>query len=48
MGSPSSSRSCCRGNAELADTGSIGVSMYDWNTLEPAVRLRLAELFSAR
>jgi len=32
----------------LTDTGSIGVSMYDWNTLEPAVRLRLAELFSVR
>ena len=29
----------------LADTGSIGGSIYDWNTLEPAVRARLAELF---
>lgn len=32
----------------LADTGSIGGSMYDWNTLEPAVRERLAELLSGR
>ena len=31
----------------LADTASIGGSMYDWNTLEPAVRVRLAELFAA-
>lgn len=29
----------------LDDTGSIGGSIYDWNTLEPAVRVRLAELF---
>lgn len=29
----------------VADTGSIGASIYDWNTLEPAVRSRLAELF---
>lgn len=28
----------------LADTGSIGGSIYDWNTLEPLVRERLAEL----
>lgn len=28
----------------LDDTGSIGGSIYDWNTLEPAVRARLAEL----
>ena len=31
----------------LADTASIGGSIYDWNTLEPAVRVRLAELFAA-
>lgn len=30
----------------LADTGSIGGSIYDWDTLEPAVRVRLAELFA--
>jgi len=30
----------------LDDTGSIGGSIYDWNTLEPAVRSRLAELFA--
>jgi len=30
----------------LEDTGSIGGSIYDWNTLEPAVRDRLAELFA--
>ena len=30
----------------LTDTGSIGGSIYDWNTLEPAVRLRLAEVFA--
>jgi hypothetical protein len=30
----------------LADTDSIGGSIYDWNTLEPAVRVRLAELFA--
>ena len=29
----------------LDDTGSIGGSIYDWNTLEPLVRTRLAELF---
>jgi len=29
----------------LEDTASIGGSIYDWNTLEPAVRDRLAELF---
>ncbi|MEQ8840987.1 MAG: hypothetical protein RIB98_08400 [Acidimicrobiales bacterium] len=29
----------------LADTASIGGSIYDWNTLEPAVRVRLSELF---
>lgn len=28
----------------LEDTGSIGGSIYDWRTLEPAVRERLAEL----
>ncbi|MEZ5243491.1 MAG: hypothetical protein R2707_00220 [Acidimicrobiales bacterium] len=32
--------------AALADTASIGGSIYDWNTLEPAVRVRLAELFA--
>jgi hypothetical protein len=30
----------------LEDTGSIGGSIYDWNTLEPAVRDRLAEIFA--
>ena len=30
----------------LGDTASIGGSIYDWNTLEPAVRIRLAELFA--
>lgn len=30
----------------LDDTASIGGSIYDWNTLEPAVRERLAELFT--
>ena len=30
----------------LTDTASIGGSIYDWNTLEPAVRVRLAELFT--
>jgi hypothetical protein len=30
----------------LADTASIGGSIYDWNTLEPAVRVRMAELFA--
>jgi hypothetical protein len=30
----------------LDDTASIGGSIYDWNTLEPAVRVRLAELFA--
>ena len=30
----------------LGDTASIGGSIYDWNTLEPAVRTRLAELFA--
>lgn len=30
----------------LTDTASIGGSIYDWNTLEPAVRVRLAALFS--
>ncbi len=29
----------------LDDTASIGGSIYDWNTLEPLVRERLAELF---
>jgi len=29
----------------LEDTNSIGGSIYDWDTLEPAVRQRLAELF---
>jgi hypothetical protein len=28
----------------LDETGSVGGSIYDWNTLEPAVRVRLAEL----
>ncbi|MEZ5167410.1 MAG: hypothetical protein R2695_13320 [Acidimicrobiales bacterium] len=31
----------------LRDTGSIGGSIYDWNTLEPAARRRLAELFGS-
>jgi hypothetical protein len=30
----------------LADTESIGGSIYDWNTLEPLVRQRLAELMA--
>ncbi|MFQ5558935.1 MAG: hypothetical protein ACE5GB_15695 [Acidimicrobiales bacterium] len=30
----------------LADTGAIGGSVYDWNTLDPEVRERLAALFS--
>lgn len=30
----------------LADTESIGGSIYDWDTLEPTVRERLAELFA--
>ena len=29
----------------LVDTAAIGGSMYDWNTLEPPVRRRVAELF---
>ncbi len=32
----------------LDDTDSIGGSIYDWSILEPTVRERLAELFSAR
>ncbi len=31
----------------LADTDSIGGSLYDWNTLEPEVRRELAGLFAA-
>ena len=31
----------------LVDTGSIGGSMYDWNTLEPGVRRGLATLFES-
>lgn len=31
----------------IADTGSIGGSIYDWNTLEPAVRQRLNGLFAS-
>ena len=31
----------------LIDTGSIGGSMYDWNTLEPSVRRGLATLFGS-
>ncbi len=31
----------------LADTGSIGGSIYDWNTLEPTVRTALADLLGA-
>ncbi|MEM9464393.1 MAG: hypothetical protein AAGA90_03425 [Actinomycetota bacterium] len=33
--------------ASLADTGSIGGSIYDWATLDDAARARLAELFNA-
>ena len=31
----------------LVDTGSIGGSMYDWRTLEPSVRRRVADLFAS-
>ena len=29
----------------VAETAGIGASMYDWNTLDGAARVRLAELF---
>ena len=34
--------------ASLADTGSIGGSIYDWATTGPEARRRLAELFADR
>ena len=34
--------------ASLADTGSLGGSIYDWATPGPEARRRLAELFADR
>jgi hypothetical protein len=31
----------------LGDTGSVGGSIYDWNSLEPPVRRHVAELFES-